>query len=116
LNLSFNRIEDIEGLRVPKLRELRLEYNQIGTMENLSNLRNLQRLDLSGNRIKKIKLDHFGDLKSLALGDNLIESISGLSGVPALEDLDLKKNPLTEIRPTDLAMCKNLYDLNLSHC
>lgn len=53
LDLSFNRIREIEGLEyLINLEKLYLSSNRITKIENVNHLKNLKMLELGDNKIK----------------------------------------------------------------
>ena len=92
----------------PNLKTLRLENNQISSLENISTLTGLTSLDLSGNRIENI--DEIGsciELYSLNLKDNLVKNLNGISGL-CLVTLDVSNNRLTDISALNLGKLSGL--------
>lgn len=80
---------------LPKLRELRLVYNHITTIEELYGFSSLLYLDLSYNKLT-------------------IESIQALSALPQLKDLDLSGNELPTL-PSSLSNFQSLEKLVLDN-
>ena len=86
----------------PKLMGLRLENNQISSLENISTLHELKSLDLSGNEIDN--LDEVGkctELYSLDINDNYVTNLNGISGL-LLTTLNAANNKLTDISALNL--------------
>ena len=53
LDLSFNRLQKLEGLEaLTKLKQLYLVNNKIGHIENIGHLTQLQLLELGDNKIR----------------------------------------------------------------
>lgn len=94
LDLSCNKIKNLEYLNFKNLNELRLFANQIEKIGNLDQLKELQSLELQSNRIKKL--------------DNC------LSQLKKLEFLRLDQNNLDSIKSSELSSCSNLIYLNVS--
>lgn len=51
LNLASNRISEMENLNFPMLRTLCLDYNQVDSIANVKNLKQLRELSLVGNKV-----------------------------------------------------------------
>ena len=86
LDLSYNRIQRMEGLGaagLPSLRELYLANNRISAIEGLEGLDRLEVLELGSNQLRRIaNLRHLGALRELHLGRNDIDLIGeGLAGL-----------------------------------
>lgn len=102
LDLSNNRIEDIEGLgQLKDLQILDLNSNRIDLIKGLDGLAGLQHLNISNNRyIRKIReLQHLKALQTLNLSDNYIEEIQGVDGLQALQSMDIRLNSIRDIVP-----------------
>ena len=89
LDLSYNRIQRMEGLGaagLPSLRELYLANNRISAIEGLEGLDRLEVLELGSNQLRRIaNLRHLGALRELHLGRNGIDLIGeGLAGLASL--------------------------------
>jgi len=68
LDLSFNKITDVDELRFPQLKELNLNNNEVKKIENLENCENLENLKLSNNLIADLsKFRGTKNLKKLYL-------------------------------------------------
>ena len=94
------------------VRELKLLYNQIGKIEVLDKLVNLELLDLESNRIGRIEgLDSIANLKRLDLTDNQIRWIEGLDALVNLERLYLGENQIGKLEGLDNLV--NLKKLNV---
>lgn len=136
LNLSGN-ITEIEGLEgLSKLRELRIDINEIREIKGLESLKNLEVLDLAQNKIREIKnldaltnltelnlirnriykisgLENLRNLESLYISSNRIRCIEGLDNLEKLEILELRGNNITELR--GLGNLKSLHTLSLEN-
>jgi GTPase SAR1 family protein len=112
--LSDNQITDISFLsELANLQTLDLSSNQITDISFLSELANLQTLDLSSNQITDISfLSELANLQTLYLSDNKITDISFLSGLANLQTLYLSDNQITDI--SFLSGLTNLQSLVLS--
>ncbi len=126
LNLSDNYISDVSSLqKLLKLRELYLSDNQIKEeeIEQLRELKNLDKLNISGNGIEKLRIEggfeslreltiqgkeeHISFMKSRKIGLNSLV----IKDLKNLEKLDLSRNELTTI---ELKHLDKLRDLDLS--
>mmetsp|Transcript_4836 Transcript_4836/g.9939 ORF Transcript_4836/g.9939 Transcript_4836/m.9939 type:complete len:426 (-) Transcript_4836:192-1469(-) len=103
LDMSYNVIRDMSPVQFcPNLTELYLANNKIKSIEGLSGLSQLVKLDLGANRIRTIPPEELAGLTSLTelwLGKNKIESMQGLEALvtKTLRRLDLQSNRLTRI-------------------
>ena len=88
------------------------EIESIRSIENLSKIKRLKKLDLWGNRINKIEgLGELKDLESLSLGKNEITKIEGLDSLQKLKSLTLEENKILELK--NLSNLVNLKYLGL---
>ena len=115
LCLVDQKLTRMEGLRLPCLRELCLQQNQISSIEGLDECPRLQRLWLYGNKISRIEgLANCGELRELCLQSNRISRVAGLSGLVHLEHLALADNRVSEYRElSSLAHLPVLKELSL---
>lgn len=79
-----------------------LANNKLKTIEGLSGLQHLRKLDLGANRIRLLPGDQLAGLSSLQelwLGKNKIESLMGLQALTtrSLRQLDVQSNRLTTV-------------------
>ncbi len=87
---------------------------KISLLYGLSNLTDLESLDLSNNRFKEISnLENLTSLFTLNLSHNHIEQLKGLDGLINLQTLNLKYNDIKEI--TGLERLEKLQSLDLSN-
>lgn len=87
-DLTINEIIIID----PETTELDLNHGRIGKLENLEQLKCIERLFLRWNLIKKIEnLDTLHTLKELELYDNQITVIENLGALVNLEYVGKKK-------------------------
>lgn len=106
LDMSYNSIREMGPVRLcPHLTELYLANNKLKTIEGISGLTQLKRIDLGANRIRRMppeELSGLVNLEELWLGKNKIEKIEGLEKVRELaayaitvflDDLCLSTNP-----------------------
>ncbi len=93
----------------PKLTSLRLDNNQISSLENISTLSgSLTSLDLSGNKIENI--DEIGsciELYSLDISDNNVKNLNGISRL-GLVSLNASNNNITDISSLNLGKLSSL--------
>ena len=115
LDLSYNRIQRMEGLGaagLPSLRELYLANNRISAIEGLEGLDRLEVLELGSNQLRRIaNLRHLGALRELHLGRNDIDLIGeGLAGLASLRTLGLASNRLRSLQGVEAAVgLRELY-------
>ena len=77
--------------------------NQINDISLLSNLINLENLNLNFNKISDVSvLSNLKKLKSLGLYSNQITNVDSLSNLDDLEWLILSKNPLNQTQVDEL--------------
>jgi internalin A len=114
LNLSNNKIRDIQGLEnLVNLEKLDLSRNNILQITGLKNLTKLKILRFWSNHIYKIEgLDTLSQLKILDLTNNDIREITGIDKLSCLADLDLADNNISRI--TGLDKCLDIKNINLS--
>jgi len=114
INLIFNNIDSIEILSdLKNLKNLNLAFNQISDIKNLDHLKSLISLDLSSNQITEIKnLNELTNLTDLDLSSNQILEIKNLNTLKNLTNLDLSRNKIDSIK--NLNYLKNLINLDLS--
>lgn len=116
IELSHNKLTEIpkELACFSKIRELKLNWNQIREIENLKSLKNLRSLELKSNKISNIKgLEGLNNLNQLNLSENNISEIKNLESLIKLEILDLSHNKIKEIK--NLNHLIKVKILNLSH-
>lgn len=91
LILSDNQIKEITPKsfqKLPQLRELNLDINNISKLENLQTCSSLHELSVSNNKIAKIEgLSTLVNLRKLNLSFNKITKVEGLSTLLLLEVL-----------------------------
>ena len=96
LKLIFKKVknEDLELIgELTSLNTLKLDYNDISTIQGLEKLTNLQEFHLKYNNITKIEgLEKLANLQDLDLCNNRITTIQGLDNLANLEYLVLSKN------------------------
>lgn len=119
LRLSYQNLIAIQNLTdLHKLKKLCLDNNIITKIEGLDDLPNIEWLDLSFNRISVIEgLENQANLADLSLFSNKISDVSiGLEGCPKLNVLSIGDNLITSFEPmvTYLRNFKYLQVLNLS--
>ncbi|VDM53583.1 unnamed protein product [Angiostrongylus costaricensis] len=123
LHLGYNRISFIgyDSLRMPELRYIRLNDNNIQTlgMHAFRYIPLLQELDLSGNNLERFMMSDFAtatSLRYLNVSRNRIRSVECDSITPmlALEVLDLSSNNLTHLPGIELQSMEGLRTLLLS--
>lgn len=96
------------------LRHLNLNYHNLETLADLSQLKRLEILELEGNKLETLPdLGALAKLKSLSIGGNQIKSFKDISKIKSLEFLDLSSNQITDYE--GLASLERLVHLNLSN-
>ncbi|KAJ1346702.1 hypothetical protein KIN20_001590 [Parelaphostrongylus tenuis] len=122
LYLGHNRISFIgyDSLRMPRLRSIRLNDNNIQVlgMHALRYIPQLQELDLSGNNLERFMMSDFAtatSLRYLNVSRNSIRSVECDSITPmlTLEVLDLSSNNLTHLPGMELQSMEGLRSLLL---
>ena len=101
LNLSKQNLKSFpmeELKKLPQLKFLNLEENQIDKFSDLSCCPDLYSINLNRNLIKKIEgISKLNSLEKLSLNNNLIETIEGLENNQRLRFLFLGKNKIRNI-------------------
>ena len=113
LDASCNKITHLQGAP-DALRHLNLSNNQLGSLTDLSHLKNLQYVNLANNSLKN--LDGFSNLthlRELRVDRNEISGIEGILDLDGLLTLDLRRNKLKSI-DLSTAQLRRLTDLDLS--
>jgi protein phosphatase 1 regulatory subunit 7 len=117
LRIGYNKLNSIcyHLTHCRNLRHLDLCQNNIDSFEGISELRNLEILDVSRNRINTEALNGLkacSKLQELRLAHNRIESASTLKPLRRLITLDLSNNKIERMR--DIPTLPNLSELYLS--
>lgn len=113
LNLSFNKLTQIDMRQLPELRSVSFDTNKNGnrlTAIDLSGNPKLEKLYFKKNKLQSIDLSRQTGLTELSCEGNKLTSLN-LSKAPLLEKLYAKDNSLESI---DLSACQKLQELNLS--
>jgi Leucine-rich repeat (LRR) protein len=99
INLAYNEIQEVVSLgTLPRLKDLRLQKNQLTSTENFPELTWLSRLNLSYNQIAIVQdLEKLTNLKELELQHNVIEQFIGAERMQQLELLKLEFNKLQNV-------------------
>jgi hypothetical protein len=116
LNLSSNRLRSVFYPKLPLLKELSLDNNQLMSFSlQVASLPKIEKVHLSKNRLSSIDLQgEFPHLDALHLSyNNLNQLPDQLVGLPFLRVLQLSKNKLTGL-PDSLSTCGWLKELDLS--
>lgn len=115
LNLSFNKIKEIENLNwLIFIKKLDLGNNEISKIDNLDKLTTLIDLHLWYNKITSTNwLEKLTNLTSLKLQHNEIADLSSLKDLSKLEELKLEFNKLTDENLKDISALKNLKIITL---
>ena len=121
LDLSNNRINEINLKNVDNLKKLNLSNNQIKYIEkdSFGHLKNLEYLDLSNNKLDRIDEDVFKNLKNLKhlnLSNNLICEIDekAFDDLNRLQKLSLTNNKLKSLNSNTFSKLVKLEELTLN--
>ena len=122
LNLSDNQLKSAGLALLPKIIGLKsadFSYNEIDTLENFADLRELESLNLSHNEIKEIpQLPNLSKLKFLDLTGNPINKLENLQYLESLLSIKLddsrfsnkEKEVLKEGMDKVKEYCRNLHN------
>lgn len=103
LNLSSNRIQNLDSLEVAdgaNLWRIGLADNAIESLKGLERVKRLKILDISGNRIYNLNsLREMDELEDLTADDNRIYDISGLDRLRNLQWVSLHRNRVSSLAP-----------------
>ncbi|MDC7287307.1 protein kinase [Blautia schinkii] len=88
-----------------------MEPGSISSLNDLSGMKNLERLSLCNQRIVDLTPLAGLPIKTLNLTGNRIQSVETLKELPLLEELYIGNNPLLNV--TDLGECGQIKKLNL---
>ncbi|BDD11686.1 hypothetical protein FUAX_41180 (plasmid) [Fulvitalea axinellae] len=111
--LSIRGGGEISLGKMEKLKVLDMEGGYPEKMDFLTNLPNLEKLDLGLNGFKEVpNLETLTNLRVLSLAENSIENIEGLQHLKRLEQLNLFCNDISDIRI--LNTLPNLKEVNLA--
>ena len=113
LNLNFNKLTDISGIRLFKnVKELWLDNNELTDISALKDLNRLQYLKISLNKISDISdIKYLSKLKKLFLNLTDIKNISIISNLKNLEYLNIDYLWLKSDQIQYINSCKNLKEL-----
>ncbi|EDQ86880.1 uncharacterized protein MONBRDRAFT_27938 [Monosiga brevicollis MX1] len=121
LLLGKNGITHLEPLqlhRLPRLRVLHLDENDIGSTEGLGGLHALELLVLDKNRVKAIpasSLPTCSQLRVLCLNFNRLQDLSPLAECMKLQVLQVTHNRVAHVKQiVALAACANLRELQIA--
>ena len=115
VDLSRNRIAEIEAFSLPALADLNLANNQLAALPDCwADVRSLAKLNVSGNQLTTLppSLGRMAGLKVLIAEENQLSSLPELGGSRKLSSLQLAKNSLANC-PT-LSTCASLQELDLT--
>ena len=80
------------------LRELRVDRNQLSTIENLNSCTSLRILDISFNNLDSLSgLSGLQSLRELRANNNKIESLLTLKSLPSIRELQVSHNKLVNL-------------------
>eukprot|EP00743_Colponemidia_sp_Colp-15_P001805 GILK01001970.1.p1 GENE.GILK01001970.1~~GILK01001970.1.p1 ORF type:complete len:331 (-),score=82.86 GILK01001970.1:137-1087(-) len=112
LNLSKNQITSLTAVKLPLLRSLNLNENQIETAETFPGHDQIQELELRSNKLTSlVGVRNIPRLQKLYLAENELESLTGLEALPALEYLHVRHNKISSL--DGLVDLPNLKSINL---
>lgn len=115
LLLQQNKVKKLETefLSFKKLRELRLDRNELTSIDNLHCCTALRILDLSWNKIESIEgLAGLQSLTELRLNNNCIDSLVSFRALPSLTELNVSYNKLKSLE--GIQMLPTLMSINAS--
>lgn len=107
LQLGFNQIVDIPSLflhRLPNLKVLHLQGNEITRVEGLNEMYQLRELNLDRNKIRALdaqSLASLSSLRELRLEENGLRTLDHLVGLPQLTTLAAGSNRISEVSDLD---------------
>jgi len=107
LQLGFNQIVDIPSLflhRLPNLKVLHLQGNEITRVEGLNEMYQLRELNLDRNKIRALDAQSLASLSSLLelrLEENGLRTLDHLVGLPRLTTLAAGSNRISEVSDLD---------------
>ncbi len=82
---------------LPNLERLKLQYQEIASIQNLDQLTNLKMLDLSENKLKSLKgIENLQKLEYLNLYGNNLRNVRVLDQLPNLKEVNLAGNALED--------------------
>lgn len=120
LHLGYNEIKNLAPFqfnRLPSLKALFLQGNEISKLEGLDGLSSLVELVLDANRVKTILPSTFSGLSNLTelhLEENRLISLAGFEDLPKLKRLYLGSNKIQDISEFEhLASLNSLIDISL---
>ncbi|XP_063984739.1 dynein regulatory complex subunit 3-like [Diachasmimorpha longicaudata] len=103
-----------DGVKLEKVKELRIEFLNIISLEHLWPMKNIRKLTLSHNCIERIeKLEELIELRELDLSFNSISLMEGLGHLINLEILILSGNNIQRVESID--NLSNLIILSLAN-
>lgn len=113
IELDFNNICDLSFLRFyPNVKHLDLWANSIDNIEYISNLTELEFLNIGGNSITDLSpLATLKKLKELNVSCNNINNIEPISKIITLTHLNLHKNQIVDLSPLENLI--NLKELDI---
>lgn len=103
LRLSGNRLTSLQGLKSPTLEVLYLDYNLVSSLEGIQNFRvssrqRLTLLRLDSNNLSTIEgVERLTDLRVLSLNNNQLIQLVNLRMASNLTELHVSSNRLTSI-------------------
>ncbi|KAI9660241.1 MAG: hypothetical protein M1831_003548 [Alyxoria varia] len=103
LDLSGNQIDSLKGLSgLVHLRHLVLDNNAITSLDGILHLEGLQSISLKGNKIQSadFKASNLKRLERVDLSDNDLVKVTGLSRLTSLKEADFSGNRLLHFPAT----------------
>jgi Leucine-rich repeat (LRR) protein len=113
IEISFNKIEEINFSNLTKLTTLLMNDNQIENIETISNLNLLNKVDISNNRISKINFKKLTKLTFLNGSKNNIVNIETISSASNMKELYLDSNSIENAK--SIESFRELEKLDLSN-
>lgn len=116
LDLSSNGgLRDLSVLSdMVTLKELYLQHNAVISVEQLSTLTNLEKLDISYNAINTLyKLNNCAKLRTLNADGNQLIDADGIKNLGVLESISLNYNRITNV--VALGSCPELKEISINN-
>lgn len=98
-----------------KLKELRLDRNQLGSIQYLNHCSSLRMLDLSHNHITSLEgLAGLQNLQELRISHNRLTDLKHLRALPSLVELDISYNQIRKL--SGLQLLPTIEVLHAGRC
>lgn len=117
---SYCELENVEPevfAQLPDLEALHVEGGQLATLENLSSLKKLRKLNAHMNRLSRLDLDGLFSLETADLSYNSFERLDSgwIGGVEEIQTLNLSHNRIATISRDAFFQTYEVSTLDLSH-